>query len=290
VRVKTNENNFIAMDKPINYVAAIELAAQFIKSKYELPLTTGIILGTGLGSLVDKMTITTTIAYEDIPHFPLATVAGHRGRLVIGTLAGKTVLVMQGRFHYYEGYSMKQVVFPVYVMKKLGIDKLLISNAAGGLNPNFGRGDLMLIEDHINCLPENPLRGEDLPALGARFPDMTAAYCPALLQQAKVIAQEQQWNLKSGVYVSVPGPMLETKAEYRLLRNFGADAVGMSTVPEVIAAHHAKIKVFAVSVITDLCYEPHIQEATLEDFIAVAAQATPQLQKLFEKMLSSCRF
>ncbi len=270
----------------MTYIEQLSTACQFIKQHYQYPIDTGIILGTGLGGLATEIDLQLALDYVDIPHFPVSTVESHRGKLLIGKLAGKTVLAMQGRFHYYEGYSMRQVAFPVYVMKQLGIEQVFISNASGGLNPNFQKGDLMLIADHISLfLPDNPLRGEGLPQLGVRFPDMSVAYTPQLLAKAKKLATQHQWKLQEGVYVSVSGPMLETKSEYKLLRNTGADAVGMSTIPEVIAAHHCGLKIFAVSVITDLCYEPYIQPITLEDFIAVAHQAEPKLQDLFVEML-----
>lgn len=274
----------------IDYYTQITAARNYIRQQYAAPIHTGIVLGTGLGGLATEIEVEKIINYADIPNFPISTVESHKGKLVIGKLGGKTVAAMQGRFHYYEGYTMRQVAFPIYVMQQLGIEQVFISNAAGGLNPAFQKSDLMLITDHISfLLPDNPLRGENIPNLGLRFPDMSAAYCPALLAQAKQIAAQNHWNLQTGSYIAVPGPMLETKAEYKLLRNFGADAVGMSTVPEVIAAKHCGMKVFAVSVITDLCYEPYIQEVTLENFIAAAKQAEPTLQALFKNMLQVLR-
>jgi len=215
----------------------------------------GIILGTGLGALVKDVTIEHTLPYAEIPHFPVSTVESHSGNLLAGSLAGRRVLVMQGRFHYYEGYSMQQVVFPVRVMKMLGIKKLFVSNAGGGLDPDMNYSDLMLIEDHINLQPTNPLVGKNLDELGPRFPDMYEPYDLNMLSQAEAAARELGFadKVRRGVYASLPGPMLETPAEYRYLRTIGADGVGMSTVPEVIAARHMGLPVLAVSVITDLC-------------------------------------
>lgn len=246
----------------------------------------GIILGTGLGALVNDIVIQYSIDYANIPHFPLSTVEGHSGKLIFGQLSGRNVVVMQGRFHFYEGYSMEQVVFPVRVMKLLGIQKLFVSNAAGGLNPDFNTSDLMVITDHINLQPYNPLVGRNLDALGPRFPDMSEVYDLNLIQDAHTIAEKHQINLKSGVYVSVPGPMLETKAEYRYLSLIGADAVGMSTVPEIIAARHMGLACFAVSVITDMCVPGRIKKVIIQDILAAAAQAEPYLTLLLKKIIN----
>ena len=248
---------------------------------------TGIILGTGLGALARDVDVVHEINYADIPHFPLSTVESHAGRLLLGRMGGKNVAVLQGRFHYYEGYSMQQVVFPVRVLKLLGISRLLVSNAAGGLHPDFNMADLMLIEDHINLQPTNPLIGPNLDTMGARFPDMFAPYDADLLAQAEaaVKALGQEATTRRGVYASVPGPMLETPAEYRYLRTIGADAVGMSTVPEVIAARHLGLPVLAVSVITDLCAPGHLKPVVLADIFAAAAQAEPRLTALIREMV-----
>ncbi|GGF19083.1 purine-nucleoside phosphorylase [Hymenobacter cavernae] len=248
----------------------------------------GIILGTGLGALVKDVTIEHTLPYADIPHFPVSTVESHSGNLLAGTLAGRRVLVMQGRFHYYEGYSMEQVVFPVRVMKLLGIKKLFVSNAGGGLDPEMNYSDLMLIEDHINLQPTNPLVGKNLDELGPRFPDMYEPYDLGLLLQAEAAARELGFadKVRRGVYASLPGPMLETPAEYRYLRTIGADGVGMSTVPEVIAARHAGLPVLAVSVITDLCAPGKLKPVALADILRAAADAEPRLTALFKAVIA----
>ncbi|MGV3503911.1 MAG: purine-nucleoside phosphorylase [Adhaeribacter sp.] len=245
----------------------------------------GIILGTGLGSLVNEIAVQYSFPYQDIPHFPVSTVESHSGKLIFGLLAGRRVVVMQGRFHYYEGYSMEQVVFPVRVMKMLGIGKLLVSNAAGGLNPGFAISDLMVITDHINLQPTNPLLGPNPDQLGPRFPDMSDVYDAGLVEQAREIAREHNLALQSGVYVSVPGPMLETPAEYRYLSLIGADAVGMSTVPEIIAARHMGLPCFAISVITDLCVPGKIRKVVLLDIIEAAARAEPGMSLLIKELI-----
>jgi purine-nucleoside phosphorylase len=245
--------------------------------------TTGIILGTGLGALAKEVEVAYEINYADIPNFPVSTVES-----LLGTLNGQQVAVLQGRFHYYEGYSMQQVVLPVRVLKLLGITQLFVSNAAGGLNPEFAIADLMLIDDHINLLPGNPLIGPNLNELGPRFPDMYAPYDAGLLARARAAAEAlgQGATTQRGVYVAVPGPMLETPAEYRYLRTIGADAVGMSTVPEVIAARHLGLPVLAVSVITDLCYPGQLKPVVISDILAAAAAAEPRLTALMKAMLA----
>ncbi|GAB2514994.1 purine-nucleoside phosphorylase [Spirosoma aerophilum] len=265
----------------------IQETAQFIQSKTTLRPTVGIILGTGLGALANEITIETTIPYEIIPHFPLSTVEFHSGKLLIGTLAGKPVVVMQGRFHYYEGYSMQQVTFPVRVMHAMGIQTLLVSNAAGGMNPAFQTSDLMVIDDHISLLlPQNPLICPNPPIFGERFPDMSEPYRKSLIDLAFSIAADLGISLKRGVYVSVTGPQLETRAEYRMLRQWGADAVGMSTVPEVIVANQLSMAVFGVSVITDLCFPDTLEKAELVKILAAAALAEPKLTALIRAMVS----
>jgi len=245
----------------------------------------GIILGTGLGALVKEVEVQYTLSYADIPNFPVSTVESHSGKLICGLLAGRRVVVMQGRFHYYEGYTMEQVVFPVRVMKLLGVQKLFVSNASGGLNPRFNTSDLMVITDHINLLPTNPLIGKNLDELGPRFPDMSEVYDEHLVREAMVVGEDHSIVLQEGVYVSVPGPMLETKAEYRYLSNIGADAVGMSTVPEVIAARHMNMPVFAVSVITDMCTPDRIKKVALADILAAAALAEPCMTLLIRELV-----
>lgn len=247
----------------------------------------GIILGTGLGGLIANIDIKYSIEYDDIPHFPISTVESHHGKLIFGTLAGKKVVAMQGRFHYYEGYSMQEVTFPVRVLKLLGIQKLFISNAAGGLNPKYQISDIMIIKDHINLLPDNPLRGKNIDEFGVRFPDMLDAYEPVLREKALAIAQKHNMAVQEGVYVSVSGPNLETPAEYKFLQIIGADAVGMSTIPEVIVARQMEIPVFAASVITDLCYEGHIKKVTLDEVIAAAKKAEKSLIILMEELIAN---
>ncbi|TPE44378.1 purine-nucleoside phosphorylase [Pontibacter mangrovi] len=245
----------------------------------------GIILGTGLGALVNELEIANAISYAEIPNFPVSTVESHSGKLIFGTLAGRRVMVMQGRFHYYEGYSMEQVVFPVRVMKLMGVKKLFVSNAAGGLNPDFNTSDLMVITDHINLQPFNPLIGKNINELGPRFPDMSDVYDEHMVREAMVVAEDAGFAVQEGVYVSVPGPMLETPAEYRYLSIIGADAVGMSTVPEVIAARHMGMPVFAVSVITDLCTPGRIKKVVLADILEAAAIAEPRMTHLIKELV-----
>ena len=247
--------------------------------------TYGIILGTGLGALVNEIDVQYSISYDEIPHFPVSTVESHSGKLIFGQIADRPVVVMQGRFHYYEGYSMEQVVFPVRVMKMLGVQKLFVSNAAGGLNPEFNTSDLMVITDHINLQPTNPLIGPNKDVLGSRFPDMSEVYDTDMISQAEQIAADHQLPLSKGVYVSVPGPMLETKAEYRYLTFIGADAVGMSTVPEIIAARHMDLPCFAVSVITDMCVPGKIKKVVIADILAAAAKAEPNLTFLIKELI-----
>ena len=267
----------------------LQAAAAFIQVHSSNFLTeTGIILGTGLGALAKEVEVEYEINYADIPHFPLSTVESHAGRLLLGRMGGKKVAVLQGRFHYYEGYTMAQVAMPVRVLKMLGISRLLVSNAAGGLNPNYNIADLMLIDDHINLQPTNPLIGPNLDELGPRFPDMFAPYDADLLARAEAAVQtlglaDTTWR---GVYVSVPGPMLETPAEYRYLRTIGADAVGMSTVPEVIAARHLGLPVLAISVITDMCGPGHLKPVVLADIFAAAAKAEPRLTALIRAVVT----
>ena len=231
----------------------IKNTANFIKEKTNFSPEIGIILGTGLGGLVNEIETLHVIPYEEIPDFPVSTVEGHSGKLIFGSLGGKKVIALQGRFHFYEGYSMSEVVFPVRVMKYLGIEKLIVSNACGGVNPSFEVGDIMIITDHINLFPTNPLIGPNINELGPRFPDMSEAYSKKLIKLAEEIAYENKIDVVRGVYAGLTGPTLETPAEYFYTRAIGADAVGMSTVPEVIVANHLKLKVAAVSVLTDEC-------------------------------------
>ena len=260
-------------------------AVSFIKEHLPINPEYLLILGTGLGELAENMTISLELPYKDIPHFPVSTVESHTGKLLMGYLGGKRVMAMQGRFHYYEGYSMNQIVFPIRVAKMLGIQTLLVSNACGGLNPNFERGDIMLINDHINFLGDNPLIGPNDPDLGPRFPDMSQPYTKHLLVTANQVALDAGIKIHQGVYLAVSGPMLETKAEYRYMRQLGADAVGMSTVPEVIAAVHMGMKVLGISVITDECFPDSLEPVSLDDVLNAAAMAKPQLTRIVVGML-----
>ena len=245
----------------------------------------GIILGTGLGNLVNQITVLAEISYKEIPHFPVSTVETHAGKLIYGTLSGKTVLAMQGRFHYYEGYSMAQITLPVRVMKLLGVQKLLISNASGALNATMRKGELMLVNDHIDLMPENPLRGKNLAEFGDRFPDMSAPYNAEINQKIINIALINGFPLHVGVYAALQGPNLETRAEYRYLQRIGADAVGMSTVPEVLVANHCQLPCVAVSVLTDECNPDNLQATTLEDIIKAANDAEKMLTHIFIELL-----
>lgn len=246
----------------------------------------GIILGTGLGGLAARIHVDCAIEYADIPHFPLSTVESHTGRLLVGTLGGKPVVAMQGRFHRYEGYTLQQVTFPVRVMKALGVGTLVVSNACGGMNPLWEPGDLMLMADHINLIGENPLTGPNDDALGPRFPDMSQPYDHALQLLAREVALEGKIPLRSGVYVAVAGPNLETRAEYRMLRMMGADVVGMSTVPEVIVARHGGMRVLGISIITDACLPDALEEADIATIIATAGRAEPNLTRLVEGVVA----
>jgi purine-nucleoside phosphorylase len=263
----------------------IEEAYSYVKP-YLNGAKTGIILGTGLGALVQDLEISHSITYGDIPHFPVSTVESHQGRLIFAKLNGVEVVVMQGRFHYYEGYTMQQVTFPVRVMHLMGIKNLFISNASGGLNPSFEVSDLMLVTDHINLLPEHPLRGKNDERLGPRFPDMSDAYDANLLELARSVGKELGIKLVEGVYAAVQGPTLETQAEYKYLRIIGGDTVGMSTVPENIVARHMGMKVFAISVITDLGVPGLIKKISLQDVLNAASIAEPRMTKLIREMVT----
>lgn len=260
-------------------------AYAFLKPFIENTPETAIILGTGLGALVNEIEIRHSIDYPLIPHFPISTVESHKGRLIFGTLSGKEVVVMQGRFHYYEGYTMQELTFPIRVMKLMGVKRLFISNASGGLNPEFEISDLMVLDDHINLLPEHPLRGKNEASLGPRFPDMSDAYDVNLIELAFQVAAKNGIKLQKGSYAAVQGPTLETKAEYKYIRTIGADAVGMSTVPENIVARHMGIPVFAISVITDLGVENSIKQVSLQDVLNAAGIAEPKMTKLIKEMV-----
>jgi len=263
---------------------AIKETASYIKSKIDHVPTTAIILGTGLADIVNEITEQQTLDYHNIPNFPVSTVEGHKGMLITGKLGKEEVLIMQGRFHFYEGYTMQEVTFPIRVMKFLGIEQLIISNAAGGMNPGFEIGDIMIINDHINLMP-NPLIGIHHPEFGARFPDMSATYDKQMIRLAQSIAIELKITIREGCYVGVTGPTLETLKEYEYLRMIGGDAVGMSTVPESIVAHQMGIKVFAVSVIADLGVPGKIVPLTHQDVLEAAAKTAPKLVRLILKLI-----
>lgn len=263
----------------------IKETAAFIKAKVNDIPTTAIILGTGLGELVNHIEITDVIEYSEIPNFPISTVEGHSGKLIFGALGNKRVMAMQGRFHFYEGYSMQQVTFPVRVMKALGINTLFVSNAAGGMNPEFKIGDIMIINDHINLFPEHPLRGKNI-EYGPRFPDMSEAYSKKLIAKALEIAQEKGIKVQQGVYLGTQGPTFETPSEYKMFHILGADAVGMSTVPEVIVANHCGIKVFGVSVITDLGVEGKIVEVSHAEVQKAADEAQPRMTTIMRELIN----
>ncbi|NAY92103.1 purine-nucleoside phosphorylase [Muricauda sp. JGD-17] len=247
----------------------------------------GIVLGTGLGQLVDKIEDSIVAHYNHIPYFPLATVEFHSGKLIYGTIAGKKVVVMQGRFHLYEGYDFLDITYPVRVMHQLGIKKLFISNAAGAINLDFKRGDIMLIEDHINLQGGSPLAFKNVSKFGERFVDMSEPYDLEMRQKVEAIAKKEGVSLQKGVYASVVGPQLETKAEYRMLKTLGADAVGMSTVPEVIVANHLKLPVVAVSVLTDECDPDNLEPIDIEEIIAIASQTEPKMIQLFQGLIEA---
>ena len=263
----------------------IKETASFISNKTKFNPEIGIILGTGLGGLVSEIEIEHTIPYNEIPNFPVSTVEGHSGRLILGTLGNKNVVAMQGRFHFYEGYTMEKVTFPVRVIKLLGIKNLIVSNASGGVNPDYEVGDLMILEDHI-CLIPNPLIGENIDELGPRFPDMSEPYDKNLIKLAEDIATENNLPVKKGVYVSLTGPTLETPAEYKHMRIIGGDTVGMSTAPEVIVARHMNIPCFAMSVITDLGVPGKIQKVTHEEIQKVSEVAEPKLTLIIKELIS----
>lgn len=264
---------------------AINEAVSFIREQIRETPETAIILGSGLGNIVDHLEVECVVEYESIPHFPVSTVVGHEGKLLSGNLGGTRVLVMQGRFHFYEGYTMQEVTFPIRVMKFLGVKTLVVSNAAGGMNPGFEIGDIMIINDHINTMP-NPLVGKHEPEFGERFPDMSQTYSPELIRKFKAHALDLGISVKEGCYVGVTGPTLETPKEYEYLRIIGGDAVGMSTVPEVIVAHQMGIRIFALSVITDLGVPGKIQKLTHQDVIEAAGKAAPILTPLIIKLIS----
>ena len=264
----------------------INEAVSFIKSKYQISPEAGIVLGSGLGSFTKEISIEKEIPYSDIPHFPVSTVEGHSGKLIFGELGGKKIVAMAGRFHYYEGYSAADVVFPIRVMKFLGIRQLFLSNAAGAMNPAFKVGDLMIITDHISQFLANPLIGKNIDELGTRFPDMSEPYKKEIIQKAAAIAAKAGYDIKYGVYVGVTGPTFETRAEYKMLRVLGADTVGMSTVQEVIAAVHMGLPVFAMSVVTDIGIREEENVITHEEVLQAARDAEPKLTHIFKELVA----
>ena len=261
-------------------------AVRFLQAKTSVKPTVGIILGTGLGGLVNEIEVIDEVPYESIPHFPVSTVESHSGKLIFGKLGGKSVVAMQGRFHFYEGYDLQQVTFPVRVMKLLGIERLIVSNASGGVNPDFEIGEIMILNDHINLFPGNPLIGKNIDELGPRFPDMSDAYDQEMIDLAKTIAKEEKIKVSTGIYAGLTGPTLETPAEYKMIHILGADAVGMSTVPEVIVARHMEIPCFAISIITDLGVEGKIKKVSVQDVIEVASRQEPKMTKIIKELVS----
>jgi len=264
----------------------IEEAVDHIRSRGDWTPEVGIVLGTGLGALIGDMDVDDTVGYVEIPHFPASTVESHSGRLVFGRLEGRPVMAMQGRFHYYEGYSMEEVTFPIRVMQRMGVSTLIVSNACGGMNPGYQRGDLMRIDDHINLIGDNPLRGPNLDELGPRFPDMSEPYDRGLGALADRVALEAGIRLHLGVYVAVAGPNLETRAEYRFLRWIGADVVGMSTVPEVIVARHADMRVLGISIVTDECFPDALEPVDVATIIRVAGEAEPRMTRIIRETVA----
>ncbi|MEI7687777.1 MAG: purine-nucleoside phosphorylase [Planctomycetota bacterium] len=265
----------------------IEESKAFIQARWKATPSIGIILGTGLGGLTQDIEAELTLPYGEIPHFPHSTAPSHKGQLVCGQLGGKPVIAMEGRFHFYEGYSLQKITFPVRVMKALGCQTLIVSNACGGMNPQWNKGDIMLIDDQINLLGDNPLIGPNDSRLGERFPDMSRPYDPDFIALAQRLALEEKITVQKGVFVAVPGPCLETRAEYRFLRGIGADVVGMSTVPEVIVGVHAKMKILGLSVITDQCLPDALEPANLVDIIAVANTAEKKLRALVRRFIAA---
>jgi len=268
-----------------NLLKKIEETLKVIRKATKDNYPVGIILGTGLGGLVKEINIEHEIDYANLPHFPLSTVESHKGKLIFGSIGNKKVVAMQGRFHYYEGYTMQQIVYPVRVMKFLGVETLLVSNACGGMNPQYRRGDIMIMVDHINLLGDNPLIGKNYEELGPRFPDMSEAYSNELISLAEEVALDNKIKIQKGVYVAVPGPNLETRAEYRFLRNTGADVVGMSTIPENIAANHMGMKVLGFSIITDECFPESLKPVNVEEIIATAMAAEPKMTLIMKEVI-----
>ena len=264
----------------------INEAVSFLQDKVNTKPEFGIILGTGLGGLVNEIEISHEVSYEDIPHFPVSTVESHSGKLIFGILGGKKVVAMQGRFHFYEGYTMQEVTFPVRVLKMLGINRLFVSNASGGVNPDFEVGEIMILEDHIDFFPGNPLIGKNIDDLGPRFPDMSDVYDKDMIVKAKEVANQEGIKVSTGVYLGLTGPTLETPAEYRMIRTLGADAVGMSTVPEIIVARHMDLPCFAISIVTDLGVPGKIKKVSVADVIAVANRQEPKMTTILKELIT----
>jgi len=264
----------------------INHTASFIRQQTDFRPDFGIVLGSGLGGLVNEISVQQTLDYSSIPNFPVSTVKGHSGKLFFGTLGGKKVMALQGRFHYYEGYSMQEVTFPVRVMKALGVKRLILSNASGGMNPEYQVGDVVIISDHINLMPSNPLIGKNMDELGPRFPDMSEAYNKEMITLAKKIAGKKNIRSHTGVYAGVPGPCFETPAEYRYLRNIGADIVGMSTVPEVIVARHGEMDCFGISIVTDLGGFDEVQKISHEEVLQVANAAEGKMTAIIRDLIA----
>ena len=269
-----------------NLLQQLSDTTAYIKTKYNTQPLIGVVLGSGLGNFTKEIEVECEIDYSEIPHFPVSTVLGHTGKLIFGKINGKTVVVMAGRFHYYEGYTPQQVVYPIRVMKMLGVETLLLSNAAGGVNTNFKVGDMMIIKDHISMFIINPLLGQNEDELGTRFPDMSEPYDKEIIIKAKTIAKDLGYEVKEGVYCGVTGPTFETRAEYKLIKAVGSDAVGMSTVQEVIAAVHAGMKVFAMSIITDLGIRDDDNIITHEEVLAAANEAEPKMTAIFKELVA----
>ena len=263
----------------------VQETVSYIKAKTNFTPEYGVILGSGLGSFTDDIQIEFTLPYGEIPNFPVSTVQGHKGALVFGTIGNKKVVAMQGRFHFYEGYSMKEVTFPVRVMKYLGVEKLIVSNASGGVNPNYNVGDIVLIKDHVNMMPEHPLRGKNDERFGPRFVNMSEAYSKKMIAKTKEIAQKLAIEVKDGVYLGLQGPTFETLAEYKMVKNIGADCVGMSTVPEVIVARHMEMETFGLSVITDMGDEDSIETISHNEVLEAAKSAEPKVRMLIKELI-----
>lgn len=274
------------MQKELSMLDKINESVEFLKTKSESKPLIGIILGTGLGDLVKKIKLQTVVPYSDIPHFPISTVESHSGKLIFGKIDNIDVVVMQGRFHYYEGYSMQQITYPIRVMKLLGVENLIVSNACGSLNPLFPKGNIMIIDDHINLLGDNPLIGKHEEWMGPRFVDMSEPYSQELIQLTEQLATIHQIRVFKGVYAAMSGPSLETRAEYRFLRTIGADAIGMSTIPECIVANQMGIKTIGFSILTDECYPDNLRPVSLEEIIETAGKAEPHLTRLITALIN----